>query len=144
MSTQSPANGGKGVRISNAVVGAIMGAGLLWATFQLVGWKWGAALSLLLLYEGWTLVNNYRDDTLSESIWRFAKRPMVPWLFGLGTGYALGAQVLTDGVLMLGIGFLSGHFFFSKQCAESDDAARDEYFYRSYMKRLASMPDSQP
>lgn len=113
-----PSNGGKGVRISNAVVGAIMGAGLLWTTFQLVGWKWGSALSLLLLYEGWTLVNSYREDTLSESIWRFAKRPMVPWLFGLGTGYALGAGILSDGVLMLGIGFLSGHFFFSKVCKE--------------------------
>lgn len=115
------ANGGKGSRISNLVVGAVMGAALIWVTFQIVGWKWGAALSLLLLYEGWTLINNYQEDTLSESIWRFTKRPMVPWLFGLGTGYAMGAGVIADGVLLLGIGFLSGHFFFSKACKEDHD-----------------------
>jgi len=111
-------NGGRGIRISNAVVGAIMGAVLLYVAIQITGWKWGAALSLLLLYEGWTLVNNYRDDTLSEAMWRFSKRPMVPWLFGLGTGYAMGAGVVNDVLLGLGVGFLSGHFFFSKQCAE--------------------------
>lgn len=120
-SVNGPVNGGKGVRISNIVVGAVLGAALVWVTFQITGWRWGAALSALLLYEGWTLINNYKDDTLSESIWRFSKRPMVPWLFGLGTGYAMGAGVVADVLLGLAIGFLSGHFFFSKVCKEDHD-----------------------
>lgn len=37
----------------------------------------------LLAWEGYTLVNNDRDDTISETIWRASHRPLVPLLGGM-------------------------------------------------------------
>lgn len=44
-------------------------------------------IALLLLYEGWTLINGTPNDTISESIWRLADRPLVPFLFGFLMGH---------------------------------------------------------
>ena len=49
-----------------------------------------AALVLLLIWEGWTLGNKRRGDTISESIWRAVlKQPLVPFLLGLLMGHWL-------------------------------------------------------
>lgn len=40
------------------------------------------ALGALLAYETWTLVNNERDDTISETLWRASRRPLVPFALG--------------------------------------------------------------
>lgn len=114
-------NGGRGVRITNIVVGTLIGSVLVWTAFAITGWRWGAFLTALLLYEGWALVNQYPADTLSESVWRFAQRPMVPWLFGLGTGYGVAAGFIQDPLLTLAVGFLSGHFFFQRYESNGKD-----------------------
>lgn len=99
---------------TDVLVGGLVGAGLVLVAFRLTGWTGGAILSALLAYEGWTLINDYPEDTISETLWRFAKRPMVPWLFGLGTGWGIQAGWVRDPWISLTIGFLSGHFFFQK------------------------------
>jgi hypothetical protein len=77
------------------------------------------------LYEGWTLINRFPEDTLSESVWRLAARPMVPYLFGMAMGAwacwicvrpMLGRPITPESVLQFGgTMFLMGHFFFQAQ-----------------------------
>ena len=46
------------------------------------------AVALLLLYEGWTLINGTPNDTISESVWALAQRySLVPFLVGLLCGH---------------------------------------------------------
>lgn len=45
------------------------------------------AIALLLIYEGWTLINGVRGDTISETVWRASQRPLVPFLVGLLCGH---------------------------------------------------------
>jgi len=97
---------------TNLVVGGVIGAALLYLTFTLAGLWWGLGLSLLLLYEGWTLINQFPEDTISESIWRLSVRPMVPWLFGVATGWAIQSGFLHNPWLIGAWLFLNGHFFF--------------------------------
>lgn len=40
------------------------------------------SVAALLIYEGYTLVNNERDDTISETVWRASRRPLVPFALG--------------------------------------------------------------
>ena len=96
------------------VVGGLIGAALMTVAFCVAGWKAGLALSLLLAYEGWTLVNKYKNDTISEIIWEWAERPMVPWIFGVGCGWALATDFVSDPYLIGAIFFLMGHFFFQR------------------------------
>ncbi len=96
------------------IVGAAIGIGLIVATFALVGWKWGILLSSALLYEGWTLTNSYPEDTISESIWRLSVRPLIPWVGGFATAWWL-CHTNPHPVLILALGFLSGHMWFQRQ-----------------------------
>lgn len=96
------------------VVGGAIGAAMVVAIFSLVGWRWGLGLSALLAYEAWTFFNRYKYDTISDVIWEFAKRPLVPMLFGLGIGWALATRFITDPYVAWAIGFLFGHFFFQR------------------------------
>ncbi len=100
------------------VVGGAIGVALLAAAFTLAGLKWGFVLCVLLAYEGWTLVNKYPNDTISEIVWTFAKRPMVPWVFGVASGWAISSGFIPatkDGLfLCAALFFLQGHFFFQR------------------------------
>jgi len=100
------------------VVGALIGVALGWVAFALAGWKWALVLCALLAYEGWTLVNQYEGDTISEIIWAFSKRPMVPFIFGAGfvaaIAHGLIAPTLPGLYLSGAFGFLMGHFFFQR------------------------------
>jgi len=97
------------------VVCGTIGLGLIAVIFSILNWKWALVALAYLLYEGWTLVNKYENDTISEIIWLLSKRPMVPWLFGLATGWALGADKISNVYLIAGLFFLQGHFFFQRQ-----------------------------
>jgi len=100
------------------VVGGVIGVALAVVFFSLLGWQWGLIAVALLLYEGWTIVNRYPGDTISEILWWFSKRPMVPWLFGLGTGWAIASGFIPTGSagmwITLALGFLQGHFWFQR------------------------------
>lgn len=49
---------------------------------------WGIAIVGLLIYEGYTLTNKRKGDTLSEGVWDIApKRPLIPFLAGLVCGH---------------------------------------------------------
>ena len=40
------------------------------------------ALLGLLAYEVYTLANAKKKDTISESIWRYSRRPLIPFVIG--------------------------------------------------------------
>lgn len=103
----------RGIQTSNIVVGATMGLAMLAATYAILGPWFGTLAALYLLYEGYTLVNRHPEDTLSESVWRLATRPIVPLLFGIAAGWGIGINVLDPKTLAIGI--LYGHFFFQRQ-----------------------------
>lgn len=96
------------------VVGGVIGAALVAAAWYIVGWPWFLAVAALLAYEGWTLVNRFPNDTISEIIWGFARRPMVPFMFGAAFGWGLTSGFLGNLWLVAALGFLMGHFFFQR------------------------------
>lgn len=104
----------RGSKLSDIVVGLIMAAGLAWVALRVLPPKAALFALGLIVYEGYTITNPFKADTISESVWRLAERPMVPWLFGVATGYAVCAGLLSNDVLAVGVGFLSGHFFFQR------------------------------
>lgn len=112
--------------ITPLVVGGVMFIALVVVAYELAGLRAGGALVLLLTYEGWTLVNRYPQDTISEIMWMLSVRPMVPWLFGVATGawlMHLSHQPRIDPRqlwLALAFGFLEGHFFFQAQRNQED------------------------
>lgn len=94
------------------VVLGIIGVAILGAAWHFLPW-WGLAIAVILLtYEAWTLVNEYEGDTISEILWGLSGRPIVPWLFGLATGWAIEAGYLDNPWVALSLGFLQGHFWF--------------------------------
>jgi hypothetical protein len=60
-------------------VGGIIAVAIVITAFALVGPKWGVFCLTLAVFEGWTLVNRYKSDTISEVIWEFAKRARATW-----------------------------------------------------------------
>lgn len=108
-----------GRKLSDVIVGLTIGVAVaLYAWWVLP--LWALALVLLyLVYEGYTLVNPYCADTLSESVWRLSKRPLVPWLFGVAYGMGLASGVIADPYLASALCFLQGHFFFQQYGRET-------------------------
>lgn len=103
-------------------VGSLMTAGIIFAIFELTGWRWGLFCLILALYEGWTLINQYKEDTISEAVWILARRPITVLLFGLAMGIAGGTGYLGEPRVVLrafAIGLLYGHFFFTPVIAET-------------------------
>jgi hypothetical protein len=96
------------------VVGAVIGIPMVIMAWYILGFPWALVPIALLLYESWTLVNKYPNDTISEIIWQFAKRPMVPFLFGCAFGWALTTELLGNAWLIAAVAFLMGHFFFQR------------------------------
>ena len=41
------------------------------------------AVGCLLGWEAWTLANRRAGDTISESVWRARRRPLIPFLGGM-------------------------------------------------------------
>lgn len=116
---KAPKKGG----YSNLVVGGIMGAVLVYLAFYIPIAEWGMRMGLaigvgiacVLIYEGWTLINSYEEDTLSEGFWRLSARPLVPWCFGGLSLWLLASQTLTNPYLIAAWFMLQGHFFWQAQ-----------------------------
>lgn len=97
------------------VVGLCISAPMIYFTFALTDLRWGMILTSLLAYEAWTLVNPFPEDTISEIIWEYAKRPMIPCIFGFALGIMLTSGYLSNVYMTCIVGFLYGHFFFQRQ-----------------------------
>ncbi len=101
-------------QLTRELVGAVIGAGLIWMVFYLTGWYWGIALTGLLAYEGWTLANREPGDTISEIVRMFARRQLlIPWLFGASFGIGVASGFLHDPYIIAALALLQGHFFFT-------------------------------
>lgn len=96
------------------VVGGAIGAALIAVAWFIIGWPWFLVAVAALLYEGWTLINKYPGDTISEIIWKFAERPMIPFLFGAAFGWGITSGFLGNLWLVAALAFLMGHFFFQR------------------------------
>src|SRR3989304_363836 len=102
---------------------------LLLLVFGSVMWTlldpvWFAVCAALLLLEGWTLVNRYAGDTISEVVWYLNARPVVPFAFGLAVASLLragGPPPGKGGWIAFLIGGLMGHFFFSRMEDEEEE-----------------------
>lgn len=97
------------------VVSGVIGLALVAVAFSIMSREWAAIALVLLLYEGWTLVNKYPNDTISEILWILSERPMVPWIFGIGSGWALSSGFVDNHWLIAALFFLQGHFFFQRK-----------------------------
>lgn len=117
---------------SNIVVGGLMGLGFIGLAFWLAGLVGGSVLCIFLLYEGWTLLNKFPEDTLSESVWRLSDRPMVPFVFGVTDGlwtyhvFLINPMINAKQALLWGaMQFLFGHFFFQAKKEEKKATAEE-------------------
>jgi hypothetical protein len=98
------------------LVGLVMAVAIVIAAFALTGAGWGSFCLGLVAFESWTLINKYRQDSISETLWEYAKRPLVPMLFGITLGWGAGSGYLGDPQTVgraFAIGLLFGHFFFT-------------------------------
>lgn len=104
---------------SKVVVGAGIAIVLFYFAFKIFGLYGGILWTLIGLYEGWTLINNYPNDTITETIQGFAARTaMVPFIFACGTMYYMCGCTPPSGVKAVGAGillFLNAHFFFGNK-----------------------------
>lgn len=98
---------------TKTVVGALAGVGMLMSLFLVLPWPVAIFCTGLLVYEGYTLVNEAPNDTISEAIWVYAKRPMFPFLGGIGVAEALRYEGFSHPYAVFFLGFLAGHFFFT-------------------------------
>lgn len=102
-----------GFKASLGVWGLLIGAALFYVSRQIapdprVRW----ILLGLLVFEGLTIVDWYRGNTLSEAMWFLARRPLIPLLFGIGLGWGVGLGLVQSFSFTLGI--LYGHFFWQQ------------------------------
>jgi hypothetical protein len=100
------------------VVGGLIGAALIGVIWLLMSPLYAAGTTAVLAYEGWTLRNRFKNDTISEVIWVLAKRPLIPFIFGAGFVATIAHGIIKptiEGLYISGaIGFLMGHFFFQR------------------------------
>jgi len=106
-------------RHTNLLIGAGLGLGMLYGMWYLLPLPWFVISASLLGYEAWTLGNDRPQDTISETIWRFSKRPVLPWLFGFFSCWLIMSGTIPmdlKGMLVLTFYMLlQGHFFFPKE-----------------------------
>lgn len=99
-----------------AVIGTLLVA-FAWIMWTLLDPAWFAFCVGLLLFETWTLANEYAGDTISEVVWALNKRPVVPFAFGLAAASLLSGVIPHTGKgvwIAFLLGGLHGHFFFSR------------------------------
>lgn len=99
--------------LTNLFVGGLVGLGMVGAMYYILPIQAFVFCSGLLGFEAYTLLNRTPHDTISETIWRFAKRPMFPFLFGVGVAEALRLVIFSHPYAVFFLGFLCGHFFFT-------------------------------
>jgi hypothetical protein len=112
---REPSEFDAGFRRSLAVWGLIMGSALIAVAFKLTPPLLAWGLCALLAIEAYTIIDEYKGNTLSEAMWWLARRPLVPLLFGIALGWGLGAGVLVSPYLGVMVGLLYGHFFWQAQ-----------------------------
>jgi hypothetical protein len=93
---------------------------MLAVAWFIMDWRAAALCTVLLAYEGWTLTNRWPGDTLSEAVWFLSRRPMIPWIFGVASGWALAAGVFPNAYTVATWFFLQGHFFFQAYREEGE------------------------
>lgn len=98
------------------VVGGFIAIALLLAMYASLGLHLGLIAGAFGVYEAWTLVNRYPNDTISEIVWQLAaERPLVPFLFGTLSAWLVMTNTLPNMVAVAAWFFLMSHFFFQRK-----------------------------
>lgn len=107
----------KGKDLTRLIVSAVIGAGIIFYLWVVPLPLWiRIGCTILLIYEAITLTNKEEGDTLTEGLEYLAGvSHLVPFLFGIVFGYLIGKGILIDPLVIGGIFFLMGHFFFSQR-----------------------------
>lgn len=103
-------------QLSRIFVAAILGSAILY-----VGWVNAPSFPVFLMLiaipgavEAALLLNQEKGDTISESHWYLAQRPLVPFIYGLATAWVVFNSGW--GVLLIAAWcFLMAHMFFQSQ-----------------------------
>lgn len=109
-----------GKSLSTGVVAGVMLLGLVWFMYAVLPRPIFIATLGVLLYEVYTLINEHPQDTISESIWRLNRRPLVPMGFGFAIGVMLAWGFMSTWVCAA-VGVLFGHFFWQRGDVCSSD-----------------------
>jgi membrane protein DedA with SNARE-associated domain len=97
---------------SRVVVGSAIGVVLMAYAYAVYGWVGCVICTVLALYEGWTLVNKYEHDTITETIQSFAAQTaLVPFMFGVAVTDMYHRGYLAQPWQLAIVVFLMGHFF---------------------------------
>lgn len=109
---------------TKAFLGAAGLVGILAVLYWLLPLWWFAVAAVFLCWEFWTIFNKYPNDTISEIIWRYRKRTVMPLGIGLAIGGAVQAGVFGPPEACwrtLLIGGLLAHFFFIPEKEEQSE-----------------------
>ncbi len=99
--------------LTHTVVGVTIGLPLVALAFLTLPKIWALVASFYLFYEGWTIVNKVKSDTITEIIREYSgKTEFVPWLFGFGTAYLIESGSLVNPYAIAALLYLQGHLFF--------------------------------
>ncbi len=99
--------------LTHTVVGVTIGLPLVALAFLTLPKIWALAASFYLFYEGWTIVNKTKRDTITEVVREYARKTeFVPWFFGFGTAYLLESKNLVNPYAIGALLYLQGHLFF--------------------------------
>ncbi len=102
-------------RHTDVVVSGIAIVAVLILAWGVLPWLWLRGVSIVLLaWEVWTLVNRFRDDTITQATIRVSHDfPLLVLGAGVGLGYGIAKGYLD--LLSLSLGILAGHFWFSSR-----------------------------
>lgn len=113
-------------RLTRGVVTAVIGIALIWAFFVLLPSQYAIAASVLLLYEGWTIANTNKYDTISDIIRDFSRKQLLtPWMFGFAFGIGIATGYILDPYVIAGLALLQGHWFFTLN-EKREEAIKEE------------------
>jgi ABC-type Na+ efflux pump permease subunit len=100
---------------SKVLVGAVIGLCIMVYAVLVFGVVGGLTCTVFAVYEGWTLVNRYENDTITETVQSFAAQTaMVPLIFGVAFSDLMHRGLINEWGAAV-IAFLLGHFFMGKK-----------------------------
>jgi hypothetical protein len=100
---------------SRMVVGSAIGIIMMVYAYAIYGPVGCAICTAIALYEGWTLINKYEHDTITETIQSFAAQTaLVPLMFGVAIDDLYHRGYLAQPWQLAIVVFLMGHFFMGK------------------------------
>lgn len=128
------------------VLAGVMAAAVIYTAWHIFVWQFAVIATVVAIYEAWTFVNKYENDSLSEGMWWLSARPLVPFAFGLACAWAIESHLIADthaGVWSaFFVGGLCAHFFFESQAVYEKQREEDLKILRALVpERQFELPE---